>query len=113
MEECEANIKMCRRIDEQLIDAYGLCRMERCGGTERCGSCKQHDGCFIINKNYFNVKGEEMKKRGLVLSVTAIAVAAGLMAGCTNKQGGRHGADRGCCRYSLIRTRRQGSASKN
>ena len=27
-----------------------------------------------------------MKKRGLVLSVTAIAVAAGLMAGCTNKQ---------------------------
>lgn len=28
MEECEANIKMCRRI-EQLIDAYGLCRMEK------------------------------------------------------------------------------------
>lgn len=27
-----------------------------------------------------------MKKRGLVLSVTAIAMAAGLMAGCTNKQ---------------------------
>lgn len=28
VEECEANIKMCRRI-EQLIDAYGLCRMEK------------------------------------------------------------------------------------
>ena len=27
-----------------------------------------------------------MKKRGLVLSMTAIAMAAGLMAGCTNKQ---------------------------
>ena len=54
-----------------------------------------------------------MKKRGLVLSVTAIAMAAGLMAGCTNKQaaataqteaaafspGARTGADRGSCRY--------------
>lgn len=28
VEECEANIKMCQRI-EQLIDAYGLCRMEK------------------------------------------------------------------------------------
>ena len=28
MEECEANIRMCRRI-EQLIDTYGLCRMEK------------------------------------------------------------------------------------
>ena len=26
-------------------------------------------------------------------------MAAGLMAGCTNKQASRHGADRGCCRY--------------
>ena len=27
-----------------------------------------------------------MKKRGLILSMTAIAMAAGLMAGCTNRQ---------------------------
>ena len=51
-----------------------------------------------------------MKKRGLVLSVTAIAVAAGLMAGCTNKQAA---ATAQLLPIPLIRTRRQGSASKN
>lgn len=53
-----------------------------------------------------------MKKRGLVLSVTAIAMAAGLMAGCTNKQAAARRRQR-LLPIPLIRTRRQGSASKN
>lgn len=53
-----------------------------------------------------------MKKRGLVLSVTAIAMAAGLMAGCTNKQAAAT-AQTEAAADTLIRTRRQGSASKN
>ena len=60
-----------------------------------------------------------MKKRGLVLSVTAIAMAAGLMAGCTNKQAAAFIFGRPPRRRQrllpipLIRIRRQGSALKN
>lgn len=53
-----------------------------------------------------------MKKRGLVLSVTAIAMAAGLMAGCTNKQAAARRRQR-LLPIPLIRIRRQGSALKN